>query len=109
MPGMVKNELASFWRPALSHAFADAGPSPVKERSSSPPGLRKGSRTPTAELKAKARAMREADYSYSQIAHARIEQGHRLELAPRGLNPNGGDLTCRSWPSGKFRDLSHRR
>ena len=68
--GMVKNELASFWRPALSHAFADAGPSPVKERASSPPGLRKGSRTPTAELKAKARAMREADYSYSQIAHA---------------------------------------
>lgn len=81
--GMVKNELASFWRPALSHAFADAGPSPVNERSSSPPGLRKGSRTPTAELRAKARAMREADYSYSQIAHALgLSKGNRLELAP---------------------------
>ena len=67
--GIVKNELGSFWRPALSRAFADAGPPAANRRSSSPPGLRKGSRTPTAELKAKARAMREAGYSYSQIAH----------------------------------------
>ena len=68
--GIVKNELASFWRPALSHAFADAGPSTANQWSSSPPGLRKGRRTPAAELKARARAMREAGYSYSQIAHA---------------------------------------
>ena len=70
MPGMVKNELASFWRPALSHAFADAGPTLTDVRSSTRAGLRKGERTTTGELKAKARFMREAGYSYSQIAHA---------------------------------------
>jgi len=68
--GIVKNELASFWRPALSHAFADAGPSATEGQPSAQTGLRKGSRTPSAELKAKARDMREAGYSYSQIAHA---------------------------------------
>ncbi len=68
--GMVKNELASFWREALSHAFADAGPSAADNRPSLQVGLRKGQRTPKAELKAKARAMREAGYSYSQIARA---------------------------------------
>ena len=67
--GIVKNELASFWRPALSRAFADAGPSAAKDRPLTRVGLRKGSRTPTAELKGKARDMRQADYSYSQIAH----------------------------------------
>lgn len=68
--GIVKNELASFRRPALSPAFADVGPSAANERSSTQPGLMKGERTTTSELKAKARTLSEAGYSYSQIAHA---------------------------------------
>ena len=68
--GIVKNELASFWRPALSRAFADAGPTIADGWPSARAGLRKGSRTTTAKLKAKAKDMREAEYSYSQIAHA---------------------------------------
>ena len=68
--GIVKNELASFWRPALSRAFADAGPTTANGRPSTRTSLRRGSRTTTAELKAKAKDMREAGYSYSQISHA---------------------------------------
>ena len=68
--GMAKNELASFWRPALSRGFADAGPSAIDQRPLTRPSLRKGERTPTTELKAKAAVMREAGYSYSQIAGA---------------------------------------
>ena len=67
--GIVKNELASFWRPALSHALADAGPSPVNQRSSSPPGLR-GQQNSNRRAESQGRAMREAGYSHSQIAHA---------------------------------------
>ena len=35
--GIVKNELASFWRPALSRAFADAGPTTADGRPSRGP------------------------------------------------------------------------
>ena len=35
--GLVSNELASFWRPALSRAFADAGPTTADGRPSRGP------------------------------------------------------------------------
>ncbi len=68
--GMVRNALPSFWRPALSKAFA-AGVSPdganrPVERSP----MRRGSKTPRSEKIARAREMRAAGLSLSQIAKA---------------------------------------
>ncbi len=59
--GMVKNELPSFWRPALSRAFADSGPSASIQRSSQSIMPTKGERTSTDELKKKAGRCAEPD------------------------------------------------
>ena len=49
--GLVENELATFWRPALSHAFANAG------TNESQATARKGTRTPRQDLVAHAREL----------------------------------------------------
>ena len=61
--GLIENNLASFWRPALSHAFAGAheGPQTMAQQ-------RKGERTPREELAARAKSMRQAGHSYGQVA-----------------------------------------
>ena len=61
--GLVENELAGFWRPALSRAFAKATP----DQSSSNTAPRKAARTPRAELKAGAKALSQQGYSFGQI------------------------------------------
>ena len=68
--GLMSNELPSFWRPALSRAFADvertatASPSPSQQ-----PGRTGGTRTPTDELAAKLKHMRDVEHlSYGEIA-----------------------------------------
>ena len=66
-------------------------------------GLRKGSTTPAAELKAKARAMRDAGYSYSQIARALgLSKSTAWNWLHEGLTPGGQSRSCRSLPFGKF-------
>ena len=67
---MVENQLASFWRPALSQAFAGGGATTPTtatntKRNSVP---RKGTRTPRLELAAKAKALHAGDHSYGEIA-----------------------------------------
>ena len=64
--GMVMNRLASFWRPALSHAFSGAVGS--QRASGRPITYRQGERTPKAGLESRARAMHNAGHSYGQIA-----------------------------------------
>ena len=61
--GHVENELASFWRPDLSHAFAA-----VNQNPQTPGQPRKGERTPREELLARAKAMRSAGHSYGEIS-----------------------------------------
>ena len=68
--GLMSNELPSFWRPALSRAFADvertATPSPSRPQQ---PGRTSGTRTPTDELAAKLKHMRDVEHlSYGEIA-----------------------------------------
>ena len=68
--GLMSNELPSFWRPALSRAFADvartATPSPPPSQQ---PGRNTGTRTPTGELAAKLKHMRDVEHlSYGEIA-----------------------------------------
>ena len=60
--GLVRNELASFWTPRLSHAFAQA---PAEQRM---PPSRRGSRPPRDELALKAKTMHRAGLSYGQTA-----------------------------------------
>ena len=64
---LVQNQLASFWKPALSKAFAGAThgsqqPATGKQR--------KGEKTAKEEMVNRAKAMREAGQSYGQIAKA---------------------------------------
>ena len=59
---MVENELASFWKPALSRAFANA---PVLD--SNPAKDRKGEKTPREQLVDKARALRQQGHSVRDI------------------------------------------
>ena len=63
--GLVENERPTFWRDALSHAYASAvGDAPPRN---SPVKHRRGNRTPRDELVAKAKAMRASGHSYGQI------------------------------------------
>ena len=61
--GLVENELASFWKPALSRAFAQAAP----DQGGNGTGQRKGAKTPREELKDKAKALRQQDHSFGDI------------------------------------------
>ena len=65
---MLENELPSFWRPALSHAYASAVG--TQQAGWQNTRHRKGTKTPRAELEARAKAMRRAGHSYGQIAKA---------------------------------------
>ena len=60
--GLVKNELASFWKPRLSHAFADGGQGTGTATS------RRGKRPSIEEQGRRARKMRQAGLSYAEIA-----------------------------------------
>lgn len=63
--GLVKNQLASFWKPGLSRAFVgDSSNQPVKP---TPP--RKGAKTPREELVVIAKALRRQGHSYGEIAN----------------------------------------
>ena len=66
----MENQLAFFWRPALSRAFAGVGAVPSSEESGTKfaSTLRKGARTPREELASKAKALHEVGHSYGQIA-----------------------------------------
>jgi len=61
--GLVKNNLASFWTPALSKAFTNTPTGP----SSNGTEDRKGARTPRAELVSRAKALHQQGYSFRQI------------------------------------------
>ena len=62
--GLVENELASFWKPALSRAFATATP----DQHTGGAGRRKGAKTPKEELKARAKELRiQKGYSFGEI------------------------------------------
>ncbi len=61
--GLVENELASFWKPALSRAFAQG----VPDQNNNGTGQRKGARTPREELKNRAKALRRQGHSYGDI------------------------------------------
>ena len=62
--GLVKNELASFWKPGLSRAFVgDSSNHPVKLL---PP--RKGAKTPREVLVMRAKSLRNQGFSYGEIA-----------------------------------------
>ena len=61
--GLVESELASFWKPALSRAFAQG----VPDQNSNGTVQRKGARTPREELKCRALALRRQDHSYGDI------------------------------------------
>lgn len=67
--GLVENSLASFWRPALSRAFA-SGVSPTEPGSERKPSAppRRGIRTPTQDLAAKAKSLHLAGHSYGTIS-----------------------------------------
>ena len=69
--GLVENQLPSFWRPALSRAFAGIGSAPSSEGSGTEFASmhRKGARTPREDLVSKAKALHEAGHSYGQIAN----------------------------------------
>lgn len=60
---LVENELASFWKPALSRAFAQG----TSEQDSNGAGQRKGAKTPREELKGQALALRQQDHSFGDI------------------------------------------
>ena len=63
--GIVRNQLASFWKPGLSRAFVgDSSNYSVKP---TPP--RKGTKTPREELVQRAKALRKQGFSYSEIAN----------------------------------------
>ena len=61
--GLVVNALPSFWTPRLSRAFAES----QQSHSTSSP-QRKGQRTSTPDLAAKAKSMRRVGFSYGAIA-----------------------------------------
>jgi hypothetical protein len=62
--GLVKNQLASFWKPGLSRAFVgDSSDHPVK-----PLLPRKGAKTPREVLVMQAKALRKQGFSYGEIA-----------------------------------------
>lgn len=62
--GLVKNELASFWKPGLSRAFVGDSPDqPVK-----PLLPRKGAKTPREVMVMRAKALRKQGFSYGEIA-----------------------------------------
>ncbi len=61
--GLVENELASFWKPALSRAFAKTTP----DQDGNGVGQRKGAKTPREDLKERAKALRQQDNSYGDI------------------------------------------
>ena len=81
---MVENNLASFWKPAISRAFAAVGTEHLK--ASGPAStLRKGHRTPREDLVADVRAMREAGYSSKQIADAKgLPRSTVVDLVKKG-------------------------
>jgi len=68
--GLVENQLASFWRPSLSQAFAATGSASTNPGTERGPAAvpRKGTRTPKEDLAAKAEALHRAGHSYRQIA-----------------------------------------
>ena len=59
----MENELASYWKPALSRAFAQATP----DQNSNGAGQRMGVKTSREELKGRALALRQQDQSYGVI------------------------------------------
>jgi hypothetical protein len=63
--GLVENELASFWRPALSHAFANV---PGVEQAAQQVSPRKGARTPREELVTRAKSLINSGHSYGKAA-----------------------------------------
>ena len=61
--GLVKNQLASFWKPGLSRAFVgESSNLPVK-----PTASRKGAKTPREELVMRAKALRRRGFSLGNI------------------------------------------
>jgi hypothetical protein len=63
--GLLENELASFWRPALSHAFANV---PGVEQAAQQVSPRKGARTPREDLVARAKSLINSGHSYGKAA-----------------------------------------
>jgi hypothetical protein len=63
--GLVKNQLATFWKPGLSRAFVgDSSDHSVK-----PLLPRKGAKTPREVLVMRAKALRKQGFSYGEIAN----------------------------------------
>ena len=60
--GLTRNEMPSFWKPALSRSFAEAG------SGSTHAAPRRGTRTPRTELEDRARALQQTDHTYGKIA-----------------------------------------
>jgi hypothetical protein len=65
--GMVENTLASFWRPALSHAFANTA---GVQQENQPPSHRNGARTPREDLVVRAKGLISSGHSYGKAAQA---------------------------------------
>jgi hypothetical protein len=66
--GLIRNELPSFWRSSLSHAYADVADDDMSIPSEK--AVRYGTRVPRSELVRRAKAMRSAGRSYGEIAKA---------------------------------------
>ena len=62
--GLVENELATFWKPALSRAFAQGIPDPASQ----PAEGRRGTKTPREELVEKAKLLKKQGHSVREIA-----------------------------------------
>lgn len=68
--GLVENDPADYWTPALSHACANEPIDDSDRGENGLGGFGKGTKTPRTELAARARAMRAAGMSYGEIAKA---------------------------------------
>ena len=88
---LVKNQLPSFWRPALSRAFAQG---PVEPENGGRSGtLRKGKRSSIEELRVRAQQMRAAGFSYGQIAEAlSISKSTAWNLVNGDRPPDSGQI-----------------
>ena len=86
--GLVENETASFWTPAHSRAYANAGANTARA------GLRRvGSKTPRRELKARVKRMRAAGATMGQIERAcGISKSHVHTLVHEPDDPERGPL-----------------
>ena len=60
--GLTRNEMPSFWKPALSRSFAEAG------SGSTHAAPRRGTGTPRTELEDRARALQQTGHTYGKIA-----------------------------------------